>query len=161
MEGGDPADDAELAWRRLSSVLVWGQLAAMVAVPPLLFLADRSERLWAYLAVGVVVVIEVAQALVARAAQRRIPGFSRGELYAARPLSRRDRQIVVAQLTGYPICAALLVVVVGSSTSVGEPAAAVLVAAWIAPGVLSVYRVWRHNSWSAVSRLPLRARSRP
>jgi hypothetical protein len=151
MAGGEWGRDVERARRRWSSLLVRPQLTAMVAAPPLLFLTDRSDGLWAYLAVGVALMLEVAQAVIARCARRRSPGLPRRELYASRPPSRRERQLVVTQLVSYPVAAALLVVTVGSNTSVGEPAAALLVAAWIAPGVLSIYRCgdttagWRYR----------------
>jgi hypothetical protein len=147
-------------WRRASGLIAVVEVPAVVATFALVFLGRGSTRSWALLAAAAVVLLDVAQWALARAALRRVPDSFPAESYASLPLDRRSRQLVwFAMLAGLttPI---LLLAVMPKSSSFHDHlgVAAVLLIASETPSVLSLYRVWRHQSWLAISRIPARAR---
>jgi hypothetical protein len=109
-------------------------------------------------ALGITGLLELAQIAVAREARRRVSDFSPQARYASLPLARRERQLVIVQLAIYPVAAVLLAAIVKSSGFGDAATAMLLLAVANVPGFLSIYRVWRHNSWAAVSRLPAKPR---
>jgi len=151
-------------WRWAYAFIDAAQLVSMVAVLAFVFLVDESYKAWAYTGAAAIVLLELAQWALAREALRRIPGLS-GQLavlYSSLPLDHRQRRHVTSSLVLFAVVPALLVVTVSTISSDSERViAAVLTCVAMGPGFLSLYRVRRHNSWLAVSRLGGRPRHPP
>lgn len=151
-------------WRWVSGLIAIAQLPPIVAVYLVVFLFDESYKEWAYAAGGAVVLLELAQFAIAREALRRIPSLSSRlmDLYSSLPLDRSQRQLVTFNLALSAIGPALLLAIIPTTSFDGEVVvAAVLLVVGVAPGFLSLYRVRRHNSWLAISRLGVRPRHPP
>jgi hypothetical protein len=161
--GGDSTtewDQALRPWRQASGLIALVQTPAMAAAILLVFFGGEAGHVWAVVAAAGVVLLDVVQWALARAALRRVPDSYPTEVYASLPLDRRERRLVSFILWGglaTPIV--LLAAMPDSSFYNDRPGvAALLLIAAETPGFLSLHRVWRHSSWLAVSRIPARAR---
>lgn len=91
-------DTALRPWRWASATIALLELPAIVAALAFVFVFDRSYRIWAYLAAGVVVALEIVKWVIDRQALQRVPNLDLEELYASAPLDRRGRQVVLMNL---------------------------------------------------------------
>jgi hypothetical protein len=132
----------------------------MAAAFLLVFFGGESVHVWAVVAAAAVVLLELMHWALARVALRRVPDSFSGQVFASLPLDYRGRWLVsLALVTGLGTPIFLLAVMPESSFFNDHRAsAAVLLIAAAAPSLLSLYRVWRHNTWLAVSRIPARPR---
>jgi hypothetical protein len=142
-------------WRWVSGLLALAQLPLIVVALTVLFLFDESARVWAYAAAGALLGLDLAKWAVEREALRRTPNVRSEESYATLPLNRRQRRLVALTLVLMPLTAALLLTATALDVDVAVVAVLIIVAA---SGAIPLYRVWRHNSWLAISRLPARPR---
>jgi hypothetical protein len=153
-------DETLRSRRRVSGLIAIVQTPAMAAAILLVFFGGESTHVWAFVAAAAVVVLDLVQWALARAALRSVPDSFATQVYASLPLSPGERQLVLfALLAGLATPIALLALMPDTSffnDHVGI--AAVLLIASETPSWLSLYRVWRHNTWLAVSRIPARPR---
>jgi hypothetical protein len=149
-------DETLRPWRRASAAISIIQTPAMAGAFLLVFFAGDSTHVWAFVAAAVVVLLDVVQWGLARAALRRVPDSFPSRVYSSLPLDQRDRRLVSAGLVSGPIGLILLLAEMPDSSFFQDElgAAAVLLIAAGAPSFLALYRVWRHNAWTAVSRIP-------
>ena len=141
--------------------MAMAELPATVAVLLVVFLFDESNKGWAYVAGGAIILLELAQWAVAREAHRLSPSLipQLKDLYSTQPLDRGQRQLVTFNLALGLIGPVLLVAMVPTTSFDDEVVvAAALIVVAVAPGLLSLHRVRRHNSWLAISRLGARPR---
>jgi small-conductance mechanosensitive channel len=82
-------------------------------------------------------------------------------LYRAAPLRPSDRRLLVSQFVIAPVGLIGLFAVLITSFDFGAAEAALFTLYYAASWVVPLSRVWRCNSWLAISRLPARARRRP
>jgi hypothetical protein len=108
---------------------------------------------WAYVAVGLLVGLEIGDWLIARRALRRLQGAAANRRNRVR-LRRRERQLIVFTLASLPLITAVLVVD-AAPAGASVPVVAALTVATLIPGALTLRRVLRHDTWLAVSRLAL------
>ncbi len=128
------------------------QLASALVGGVVVLLVDSAPEWVAYVTAGLLLGLEAAGWAVARRALRRAASFSSTQHLAARPLGPNERPLVAFNLfVGLAVVAFLLTL---------DRKYAVLGGAFIAPSELSLLRVWRGNSWLAVSRVPARPRVR-
>jgi hypothetical protein len=106
------------------------------------------------------VLLDVVQWALARAALRRVPDSFPAQVYASLPLDGRERWLVAFTLLAGLATPIVLLVVMPDTSFFNHhvKSAAVLLIASETPSLLSLYRVWRHNTWLAVSRIPARPR---
>jgi hypothetical protein len=123
---------------------------AVLGVPVLLL--TEPPRGVAYALAGLVLALEAAGWAVGRNALRDAPSFSPEEQFARTPLRRSERRLVALHLVTSVAGIALLIGVLGGDV-------AVLGCALLAAGALSLIRVWRANSWLAISWVPAAPRS--
>jgi hypothetical protein len=135
------------------------QLAAMVGVFVLVFLAERSGQRWAYVTAAAVAVTELIQIGISRQAIRQARPASFDGLYASRPLPESQRQLVLFNLV-LQLTAPVWLVLTVRPASFARPVAALLLYVAVFPGLASLERVRQHNSWLAVSRLPAAPRGK-
>lgn len=134
---------ARIALLQFASALVGGVVVLVV---------DSASEWVAYVAAGLLLGLEAAGWAVARSALRRAASFSPTQHLAAAPLRPNDRRLIAFNLVGCLAIIAFLLTLDGKY--------AVLGGALIAISVLSLLRVWRGNSWLAISRVPARPRVR-
>ena len=129
------------------------QLAVAGLGVPALLLTDPPEGV-AYALAGLVVSLEAAGLAIGRSAVRHAPSFSAEEGFVSMPLRRSERRLVAFNLVTSVAGIAFLILVFGGDV-------AVLGCAVLAVGALSLIRVWRANSWLAISWIPAQPRARP
>lgn len=147
-------------WRRASGLISLIQMPLVPAAFALVFFTGRSAHVWAFVATAAVVVLDLVQWSLARTVLGRVPDSYPRDLFATLSLDRRDGRLVSVGLALGPVVPAVLLAEIPASgyfRSHLVAAGALLVAAE-APSFLSLYRVWRRNSWLAVSRIPARPR---
>ena len=137
--------------------MVLVELAAICAVVAFVFFSSDAlvyerYRTWGFVAGGAIVALELAQWAGARAALRRAPRLPLREVYASHPLARKERRRIASLFVGSVILAVVFLAIV---TTEHQTARAVLLVVALAPGLLALYRVWRYNSWLAISRFPV------
>jgi hypothetical protein len=120
---------------------------------PAVLLTDSPEGV-AYALAGLVVSLEAAGWAIGHNALRHAPSFSSEEHFARMPLRRSERRLVTFNLLTSVAAIPFLIPVLGRD-------AAVLGCAVLAVGALSLIRVWRGNSWLAISWVPAQPRARP
>jgi hypothetical protein len=155
--GATTAPDETLRpWRRASGLLAVVQMPAMVAAIVLVFTGADSTYVWAFVAAAGVVLLDITQWALARFALRRVPDSVPDELYSSLALDRRDRRLVSLFLLLAPAAPVLLLAAMPETSYFKDHlgVAAILLVAAEAPSFLSLLRVWRHNSWVAISRIP-------
>lgn len=161
MEAAEPtttqSEEALRPWRRISAMIVVVQLPLTVAVLPLVLFAGESHRTWIYVVAGVALLLELLQWGIARVALGRLPSVSPNDAYASLPLDQSQRRLVTFNLVAVAI-APIVLVLMSPPANFNVVLAVALIVAGFTPGLLSLYRVWRHNSWLAVSRIPGQAR---
>jgi hypothetical protein len=140
-------------WRGLSAAIA---LVETAGISVAMFFAFVGSSLWAYVAAGALVGLELVKWLVEEAGRRKIPDFDFARLYASAPLTQQQRRLVGFELALTPIMAAAFVTLAVSDPRTGAAVVFIVLVA----SQPSLYRVWRHNSWLAISRLPMRPRNR-
>jgi hypothetical protein len=147
-------DDRSSDWPRAvrpwqAASIALGTLEAIAVVAALaLSISGHTAALGAC---SVVVALALARWMLEEVALRRLPAVDFASLYADSPLDRRQRALVAASLAATPILILLLFIVVPSAGVVGLVVSAVTT-------VPRLSRVWRRNSWLAISRLPMEPR---
>jgi small-conductance mechanosensitive channel len=147
----------------------WRVASAALGVPPallsgaafVLLMLDRSNRSWVWLAIGAAAALQALKWTIESAALRRHPGIDFQALYRAAPLRPSDRRLLVSQFVIAPVGLIGLFAVLITSFDFGAAEAALFTLYYAASWVVPLSRVWRCNSWLAISRLPARARRRP
>jgi hypothetical protein len=132
----------------------------MVAAFVLLLEGGSSTHAWAYAALAAFVGLEVAKWLVERAGLRRVPDVDLARIYASAPLDGRHRQLVGFNLLLLPIVAVFLVRIAATTFDVRSAPAALFVVILGFGSARPLYRVWKFNSWLAISRLPSQPRQK-
>jgi hypothetical protein len=147
-------------WRRASGLIALVQMPAMAAAILLVFFGGKSTHVLAFALAAAVVLCDIVQWALARAAVRRVPDSLPAEVYASLPLDGRERRLVaLSLLTG--LVGPIFLLAAMPDTSFFKDhlgAAAVLLIASETPTFLSLLRVRRHNTWLAISRIPGRPR---
>jgi hypothetical protein len=146
------------SWRRWSAALSVLQVVLLLSVFALVLVATVNAVVVVAAAV-VVVLLEVIDALFAHEALRIVPADYSAQAHASRPLRSSDRRVVTLQLAGTVVVWVLVVTELPIRSPRGETwigVAALAVA--LIPGWLALVRVLRHDSWLAVSRIPLARR---
>jgi hypothetical protein len=149
MDAAPPSPDWEATvkpWSVAVAMLAGTQGAAIAAA--LVFVLSRPAI--AGVAMAAAVALEGVKRVLEHLALARIPGFDFDALYASAPLERPHRILVVFNLALMPLVALALFAI--------SPAAGLIGLVTILLSAPSLYRVWRRNSWLAISRLPLRPR---
>jgi hypothetical protein len=126
----------------------------------LVFFGGESVHVWALVAAAAVVLLDLLQFALARVALQRVPDSFPAQVHASLPLDSRDRRLVLLGLVSGPVTVIFLLLAMpeGSFFKDNLGSAAVVLVAAGAPAFLSLYRVWRNNTWLAVSRIPARPR---
>jgi hypothetical protein len=145
-------------WRWASATIALIALPAIVAALAFVFVFDRSYRVWAYVAAGTIVALEVVKWAIDHEALRRVPNLDLEELYASVPLDRRGRQVVLMNLVTIPLAAVGLLLIATTTFDVDLAVAIVFIVVLGTTSFPTLLRVWRRNSWLAVSRIPTRPR---
>jgi hypothetical protein len=160
-------DEPAPGWER--RVRAWRVASAALGVPPallsgavfVLLVLDRSNRSWAWLAIGAAAALQALKWTIESVALRRHPGIDFEALYRAAPLRPSDRRLLVSQFVITPVGLSGLFTVLITSFDFGAAEAALFTLYYAASWIVPFSRVWRCNSWLAISRLPFRARRRP
>jgi hypothetical protein len=143
---------------RLASVAVATPQSLLICAAFVLLILDQSNRSWALVIAGTVAALEGLKWAIESEALRRYPGIDVEALYRAAPLEPSHRRIVGFNLTVVPfaLVGIFLSLITSLDFSVWE--AALFIALLCVPWVVPLSRVWRHNSWLAMTRLPSRPR---
>jgi hypothetical protein len=164
-----PAPDPEAQWnlilrpfRRTAAAISFLQIAGMLALFVVLFLADASFKGVGYaLAVGILV-LEVGEWAPSKAALKRCPGFEPASRYALRRLAPAHVRLVDFNLITTAFAPVVLAIIIPTTSFKNQKLVVfLLLFAAMIPGGLSLLRVRRNRSWLAVSRLPASPRRRP
>jgi hypothetical protein len=148
--GYTPAWEAKIRrWHIASAFIAVAQLICIVTA----FVFVLSDPAAAFGLCAVLLLLEFAKWLVDQQGLRQIPGFDFEELYASAPLEQAHRALVAFNLAGV-----LILVLFLSRISPEAGLVGLLTAVTTLPPLV---RVWRRNSWLAISRLPSRPRRRP
>jgi hypothetical protein len=123
-----------------------------------LLILDQSDRSRALVVAGTVGALEALKWAVESEALRRHPGIDVEALYRAAPLEPFHRRIVAFNLTVVPFALVGIFVSLITSLDFGVWEAALFILFIDVPWVVPISRVWRHNSWLAMTRLPSRPR---
>jgi hypothetical protein len=136
--------------RAIGGRLVQLQIALALVGGVAVLLIDSSSEWVAYVAAGLLLGLEVAGWAVARSALLRAAPVSRAQLLAAVPLTPNERRLVAVNVFVALAALAFLLTLDRRYAALGG--------AIMAVSVLSFLRVWRGNSWLAISWVPARPR---
>jgi hypothetical protein len=145
-------------WQLAAGILAITELPVMVAAFALLLGGGSSTNTWAYASLAGFVGLEVAKWLVEAAGLRQIPDVDIEGIYVSAPLDRRHRQLVGFNLLLLPVVAVFLLRIAATTFDVSPAIAALFLLILGQSAVRPLSRVWRCNSWLAISRLPSRPR---
>jgi hypothetical protein len=155
---GEAEADAErrlAPWRGIGVAISIAQLVGLFALVATIFLLRISTTVPAYAIAGAIIVLELGQWGLARAALRSVPSFDPLQHYALRPLEDGHRRIVELNLMTTVIAVVLFGLQLPTTSFKHDRIAVLLLlAVGLAPGFLALWRVRRHNSWLAISRIP-------
>lgn len=127
----------------------------------LLFAGASLKGMGYALAVGILL-LEVGQWALSKAALRRCPGFEPGERYASRPLGPAQLRLVEFNLMTTVLTPVVLALIIPTTSFRNQKLVMfLLLLAAMVPSGLSLWRVRRNRSWLAVSRIPASRRRSP
>lgn len=164
-----PTADPEAHWntvfrsfRRTAAAMSVLQMLGLLVLFVVLLFADARVKGVGYALAAGILVLEVGQWALSRAALRRCPGFEPGDRYAPRPLHPAQLRLVDFKPHHHCFRAG------GAcphhpDLELQEPEAGRVSPALPAmvPSGLSLWRVRRNRSWLAISRIPASPRRRP
>jgi hypothetical protein len=104
------------------------QLPGTPILGGLVVFGDESARPLAYALAGAILLLELAQWVIAQAALRRNAAFSSRDVYVSRPLRRDERRLVVSGLVLLPVRMIVLLPIVSEGMFEGD--VAIGVACW-------------------------------
>jgi hypothetical protein len=137
----------------LTVVELLGLIALIVDI-----IASLRDRRVAYAITAGILVLEVVQWGLSKAALARVPRSDRHERYASTPLGLQQR-IVELNLVVSACVPVWLALILPSTTFAHQKVVlVVLLEIAFAPGWLSLWRVRRNHSWLAISRIPANPR---
>jgi hypothetical protein len=157
-----PAADPEAQWetilrpfRRVAAALSVVQTLGLLALVVVLLLADAGLKGVGYALAAGILILEVAQWGLSRAALRRCPGFEPGDRYVLRPLDPAQLRLVDLNLITTAFAPVVLALIVPTTSFKNEKLVVfLLLFAAMVPTGLSLWRVRRNRSWLAISRIP-------
>ena len=82
-------------------------------------------------------------------------------IYASAPLDRWHRQLVGLNLLFLPVMLVFLVRIAATTFDVASATAALFLVIFGVGTARPLYRVWKFNSWLAISQLPSHPRRKP
>jgi hypothetical protein len=133
-------------------------MAAMLGLLGVVFLGAAGLKDVAYGLAAGIILLELAQAMLARAALRRAPMVDRHAIYASRPLRRSEQHLGRLNLVISILAPLVLLTIPTTSFEHDRLTEFVLLIAACVPSSISQWRVQRNNSWLAVSRVPASSR---
>ena len=155
-EASSSQGDGLLAWRVASAVLALAELLATGVGLVFLLGWGGEHRRWSYAAATVLLALGISQLLLVWEARRRAPTYRPEDIYALTPLDRGQRILVRLNLLVLVAFVPLLSIsAVGALDMEFFPTVFVFLAVGLS-GLRPLLRVWKHNSWLAVSGLPQR-----
>jgi hypothetical protein len=137
-------------------------MLGLVALFVVLLFAGADLRGVGYALAAGILILEVGQCGLSRAALRRCPGFEPGKRYASRPLDPAQLRLVEFNLITTALAPVVLAVIIPTTSFKNQKLVVfVLLFAAMIPSGLSLWRVRRNHSWLAISRIPASPRRRP
>ena len=143
--------DSARPWRIASAALAALETVLFAAAVVALLVGDG---LWFYGLLASYVALEVSHGLLDRYASRHIAAEEAYALYASRPLTPRDRSLIVVSLVATAVIVPLLAVITVLDRELVPVPLFVLIVAAAISSTSRLARVLRHDSWLAISRLP-------
>jgi hypothetical protein len=155
----DPWSRILLPFRRAAAVVSVLQMLGLFALFVVLLLADASLKGVGYGIAAGILLLEVGQWALSRAALRKCPGFEPGDRYALRPLDPAQLRLVDFNLITTAFAPVVLALILPTTSFKNQKLIVfLLLVAAMAPGGLSLWRVRRNRSWLAISRIPASTR---
>jgi hypothetical protein len=163
-----PVADPEAQWnttlrpfRRTAAALSVAQMLGLFALVVVLLFADAGYEEAGYAFAAGILILEVGQWALSRAALRRCPGFEPSERYASRRLDAAQRRLVELNLVTTALAPVMLALIIPTASFKNQKLVVfVLLFAAMVPSGLSLWRVRRNQSWLAISRIPANPRRR-
>jgi hypothetical protein len=137
------------------------QILGLPALVVVLLFADAGVKGAGYALAAGILILEVGQWALARAALRRCPGFEPGDWYSLLPLDRAQLRLVESDLIITAFAPVVLALIIPTTSFESQKLLVfLLLFAAMFPSELALWRVRRNRSWLAISRIPARPRRR-